>query len=67
MKFVMAAAAFLLCAAVFADAPGTHGGAWHFIGDANIDGPAAADPQSGILCITSRKHCSTRIIASGAV
>jgi len=35
------------------------------IGGVNIDGPAAADPHSGILYVTSRKHCSTRIIAPG--
>jgi len=36
------------------------------IGGVNIDGPAAADPASGILYVTSRKHCNTRIIAPGA-
>jgi len=36
------------------------------IGGVNIDGPAAADPNSGILYVTSRKHCTTRIIAPGA-
>ncbi len=36
------------------------------IGGVNIDGPAAADPESGILYVTSRKHCNTRIIAPGA-
>ena len=36
------------------------------IGGVNIDGPAAADPHSGILYVTSRKHCTTRIIAPGA-
>ena len=36
------------------------------IGGVNIDGPAAADPKSGILYVTSRKHCTTRIIAPGA-
>ncbi len=36
------------------------------IGGANIDGPAVADPESGILYVSSRKHCSTRIIAPGA-
>ncbi len=35
------------------------------IGGVNIDGPAAADPHTGILYVTSRKHCSTRIIAPG--
>jgi quinoprotein glucose dehydrogenase len=36
------------------------------IGGVNIDGPAAADPESGILYVTSRKHCSYRILAPGA-
>ncbi len=36
------------------------------IGGVNIDGPAAADPNTGILYVTSRKHCNTRIIAPGA-
>ncbi len=36
------------------------------IGGVNIDGPAAADPESGILYVTSRKHCTTRVIAPGA-
>ena len=36
------------------------------IGGVNIDGPAAADPATGILYVTSRKHCSTRIMAPGA-
>ena len=36
------------------------------IGGVNIDGPPAADPHSGILYVTSRKHCTTRIIAPGA-
>ncbi|MDA0680248.1 MAG: PQQ-binding-like beta-propeller repeat protein [Proteobacteria bacterium] len=36
------------------------------IGGVNIDGPAAADPTTGILYVTSRKHCNTRIIAPGA-
>lgn len=36
------------------------------IGGVNIDGPAAADPTTGILYVTSRKHCTTRIIAPGA-
>jgi len=35
------------------------------IGGVNIDGPAVADPASGILYVTSRKHCSTRIMAPG--
>ena len=36
------------------------------IGGVNIDGPAAADPESGILYVTSRKHCTTRVIAPGS-
>ena len=32
----------------------------------NIDGPPVADPESGILYVTSRKHCTTRIMAPGA-
>ena len=36
------------------------------IGGVNIDGPAAADPGTGILYVTSRKHCTTRIMAPGA-
>ena len=36
------------------------------IGGVNIDGPAAADPVTGILYVTSRKHCSYRIPAPGA-
>jgi len=36
------------------------------IGGVNIDGPGAADPATGIIYVTSRKHCSTRIIAPGA-
>jgi len=36
------------------------------IGGVNIDGPAAADPSTGILYVTSRKHCTTRIIAPGS-
>ncbi|MBT8096030.1 MAG: PQQ-binding-like beta-propeller repeat protein [Woeseia sp.] len=36
------------------------------IGGVNIDGPAAADPHTGVLYVTSRKHCTTRIIAPGA-
>jgi quinoprotein glucose dehydrogenase len=35
------------------------------IGGVNIDGPAAADPTTGILYVTSRKHCSSRILAPG--
>ena len=33
------------------------------IGGVNIDGPAAADPVNGILYVTSRKGCTSRIIA----
>jgi quinoprotein glucose dehydrogenase len=33
------------------------------IGGVNIDGPAAADPESGTLFVTSRKNCTNRIIA----
>jgi quinoprotein glucose dehydrogenase len=36
------------------------------IGGVNIDGPSAADPTTGILYVTSRKHCSYRILAPGA-
>ncbi|GAB1261267.1 PQQ-binding-like beta-propeller repeat protein [Aurantivibrio plasticivorans] len=36
------------------------------VGGVNIDGPAAADPESGILYVTSRKGCSSRLIAPGA-
>jgi quinoprotein glucose dehydrogenase len=36
------------------------------IGGVNIDGPAAADPTTGVLYVTSRKHCSTRIMAPGS-
>jgi len=36
------------------------------IGGVNIDGPAAADPTTGVLYVTSRKHCTTRIIAPGS-
>jgi glucose dehydrogenase len=35
------------------------------IGGVNIDGPPVADPTTGILYVTSRKHCSTRIMAPG--
>jgi len=34
-------------------------------GGANIDGPAAADPETGILYVTSHKGCTARIIAPG--
>ena len=33
------------------------------IGGVNIDGPAAADPTSGTLFVTSRKNCTNRIVA----
>lgn len=36
------------------------------IGGVNIDGPAVADPTTGVLYVTSRKHCTTRIIAPGS-
>jgi len=36
------------------------------IGGVNIDGPPVADPESGVLYVTSRKHCSTRVMAPGA-
>jgi quinoprotein glucose dehydrogenase len=36
------------------------------IGGVNIDGPAVADPATGVLYVTSRKHCSTRIMAPGS-
>ncbi|MGH8222451.1 MAG: pyrroloquinoline quinone-dependent dehydrogenase, partial [Woeseiaceae bacterium] len=35
------------------------------IGGVNIDGPPVADPATGILYVTSRKHCSYRILAPG--
>jgi len=35
-------------------------------GGSNIDGPSAADPESGILYVTSKKGCTSRIIAPGA-
>jgi glucose dehydrogenase len=35
------------------------------IGGVNIDGPSAADPETGILYVTSRKACTSRIIAPG--
>ena len=34
-------------------------------GGANIDGPNAADPETGILYVTSHKGCTARIIAPG--
>jgi len=36
------------------------------MGGVNIDGPSAADPATGILYVTSRKGCTSRIIAPGA-
>ena len=36
------------------------------VGGVNIDGPAAADPTTGILYVTSRKGCTSRIIVPGA-
>src|SRR5687767_5588859 len=35
------------------------------VGGVNIDGPAAADPTTGILYVTSRKGCTSRILAPG--
>jgi len=35
------------------------------VGGVNIDGPAVADPSTGILYVTSRKGCSSRILAPG--
>ncbi len=36
------------------------------VGGTNINGPAAADPTSGIIYVTSVKNCSSRIMVSGA-
>lgn len=36
------------------------------VGGVNIDGPAAADPATGIIYVTSRKGCTSRLIAPGA-
>ncbi len=36
------------------------------MGGVNIDGPSAADPETGILYVTSRKGCTSRIVAPGA-
>jgi glucose dehydrogenase len=33
------------------------------VGGVNIDGPAAADPTAGVLFVTSRKGCTSRIVA----
>jgi quinoprotein glucose dehydrogenase len=35
------------------------------IGGVNIDAPVAADPETGILYVPSRTHCSSRIVAKG--
>jgi quinoprotein glucose dehydrogenase len=35
------------------------------VGGVNIDGPAAADPKTGILYVTSRKGCTSRVMAPG--
>ena len=35
------------------------------VGGVNIDGPAAADPATGVLYVTSRKGCSSRLMAPG--
>jgi quinoprotein glucose dehydrogenase len=35
------------------------------IGGVNIDAPVAADPESGVLFVPSRTHCSSRIVAPG--
>jgi quinoprotein glucose dehydrogenase len=35
-------------------------------GGSNIDGPSAADPETGILYVTSHKGCTARLIAPGA-
>ena len=35
------------------------------VGGVNIDGPPAADPKTGIIYVTSRKGCSSRVIAPG--
>jgi quinoprotein glucose dehydrogenase len=34
-------------------------------GGTNIDGPSVADPESGIIYISTRAACSSRIVASG--
>lgn len=36
------------------------------IGGVNIDAQVAADPETGILYVPSRTHCSSRIIAPGS-
>ena len=35
-------------------------------GGTNIDGPAVADPETGILYVSTRAACSSRIIVTGA-
>jgi len=35
-------------------------------GGTNIDGPSVADPETGILYVSTRAACSSRIIVSGA-
>ncbi|MEZ5557967.1 MAG: PQQ-binding-like beta-propeller repeat protein [Pseudomonadales bacterium] len=35
------------------------------IGGVNIDAPPGADPESGVLFVPSRTHCSSRVIAPG--
>jgi quinoprotein glucose dehydrogenase len=35
------------------------------VGGVNISGPAAADPETGVLYVTSLKGCSSRIMAPG--
>jgi len=35
-------------------------------GGTNIDGPTVADPETGILYVSTRKACSSRIVVSGA-
>ena len=35
-------------------------------GGTNIDGPSVADPESGILYVSTRAACSSRIVVSGA-
>jgi quinoprotein glucose dehydrogenase len=35
------------------------------MGGVNIDGPSAADPATGILYVTSRKACTSRIMVPG--
>jgi quinoprotein glucose dehydrogenase len=35
-------------------------------GGTNIDGPTVADPETGILYVSTRKACSSRIVVTGA-